>query len=83
MNNKGFAGLWIVFAIFYFFVGMILYQYVKPDIDTARAVDQMNCVAPLTAGDKVICLIFDAIIPILILGIVSVAGGIITEKGFV
>ena len=80
MNKKGAAMLAILFAIVYFMLGMILYQFLKPDITIQRDADHLNCALPDTAGDRFTCLILDAVIPIIILGILSTAGGIITDS---
>lgn len=70
----------IVFAIFYFMAGMITYQVLKADITIQRDADHLNCSSPDTAGDRVTCLVLDGVIPILIISILSVTGGIITDK---
>lgn len=80
MNKRGAMALTILFAIVYFMAGMIIYQFLKPDIAIQRDVDHMNCSAPDTSGDKVICLLFDGIIPLVVLGILATTAGIITQK---
>ena len=80
MNRKGSTMLAILFAICFFLFGMILYQYIKPDIAVQRDADHMNCAAAATSGDRMICLIFDGVIPMAILGIISATGGIIFNK---
>ena len=80
MNKQGKIGIAILLAICYFMFGMITYQLIKPDIDIQRDVTHMNCTAPDTSGDMIVCLILDGVIPLLIISIVSIAGGIITEQ---
>jgi hypothetical protein len=78
MNKKASAPLIILFAVFYFFAGMILYQYLKPEVDNSRS--DMACSGPLTPGDRVTCLIIDGTIPMVILTIFAATGGILTDK---
>lgn len=68
----------ILIAVVYFMAGMILYQFLKPDISIARI--SVACTAPVTYGDKGICLILDGVIPLFIIAVVSATGGIITNK---
>lgn len=78
MNKTGSTLFVILMAVVYFMFGMIVYQYLKTDIDLARG--GLSCSATETAGDRFTCLIFDGIIPIVIITILSGAGGYITEK---
>lgn len=80
MNKRGSTMLVILFAICYFMVGMIVYQLIKPDIVIQRDSDHLNCASPSTDGDKVSCLFIDAVIPLLIIAILSTTGGIITDR---
>lgn len=80
MNKKGVTLLAVLFAIAYFMFGMIVYQLIKPDITLQRDADHLNCAAPTWDGDKVTCLLLDGVIPLLIITILSVAGGIISDK---
>ena len=80
MNKKGKLGLAILFAIAYFMFGMITYQLLKPDITISRDATHMNCDATTYSGDKVVCLIIDGVIPFLIISILAVSAGIITEQ---
>ena len=78
MNSKGAVGFMILMAIVFFIAGLIIYQFVKPDIATARI--DMNCTAPASWGDMTICLIFDGIIPYMVIGILASAGSIVTSE---
>ena len=70
----------MILDIFYFMAGMIIYQLLKPDISQAR-VDN-GCLAPETPGDMAVCLIFDAIIPYMIIGVLATAAGYVTAGGW-
>lgn len=78
MNKKG-KMLFVFLAIFYFIFGMIIYQFVKPDIAIARNSDNLKCSLPDTDGDRIVCLLIDGVIPILIIGILAVTAGLITD----
>lgn len=81
MNNKGSIGsvLFIgLFALCYFIAGMVLYQFLKAPIDEART--GMECTNPDTWGDKGVCLIIGSVVPLVILTIFSITGGVITDK---
>lgn len=70
----------VLFAICYFMMGMVAYQFLKPDIAVARGSDQMNCSAPTTSGDKGICLLLDGVVPYAIIAVLAVSASVITEK---
>ena len=70
----------ILLAVVFFMFGMLMYQFLKPDIAIQRDADHMECSAPDTSGDKVICLILDGIVPMVILGIIATTAAIIAEK---
>lgn len=80
MNKKGSMMLAVLFAIAYFIIGMTAFQFLKPDIAIQRNADHMNCTGTTSSGDKMICLILDGTVPMVILGILATAGGIITKK---
>ena len=78
LNKKGAVMLFILFAIAYFFFGMIIYQFLKPDIAIARI--DLSCTSPVTSGDMITCLIIGGVIPYFIIAILSTIGGIITQE---
>ena len=81
MNKKGSIGSVILIglvAVCYFIFGMTLYQFLKTPIDIARS--SMNCSAPTSWGDMGVCLIIGGTIPLVLITILSIAGGIVTER---
>ena len=82
MNKKAEAGLAIVAAIMIFIVGMVSINLLKDDITIVRGATGMNCtnVAAISDGTKLACLAVDATIPIAILAVFAVAGGLIINK---
>jgi hypothetical protein len=82
MNNKGQAGIAIVIAMMIFIVGMSAINLLKPEITTLRTVTGLNCVnaSAISDGTKMTCLAVGATIPLVIIAVFSVAGGIIFNK---
>ena len=81
MNKKGSIGSVLLiglFAFIYFMAGMVLYQFLKTPIDEART--NMACTSPSTWADKGICLVVSSVVPLVIITIFSITGGVITDK---
>lgn len=78
MNRKGSAFFIALIAIIYFIAGMILYQFLKPDIAIARS--DLSCTTPDTTGDIMSCLVVGSIVPIAVITVLSGAGGYLTDK---
>lgn len=81
MNNKGSIGAVLLiglFAIIYFMAGMVMYQFLKTPIDEART--NMSCTTATGWGDKGICLMVGSVVPLTIITILSIAGGVVTDK---
>lgn len=76
INSLYFA---VIIGIMIFMVGMIFLNFLKPEITRART--SLDCTnSSITDGTKATCLIVDSVMPYIILLILSVAGGYITEK---
>jgi len=84
MNKKGQTlALSIMMGIMIFVVGMLIMNFLKPEVTTARSVGSgLNCsyAGNITDGTKLTCLVFDLVIPYWILIIVSAAGGAILGR---
>lgn len=73
-NKKGQTmGLSILSALAILVVGFVLFQFLLPEVDTFRA--DMGCAdaSTLSDGGMLTCLGGDIIIPLIILGILSLA----------
>lgn len=68
----------ILIAVMLFFVGMLAISFIEDAITGART--DNSCSAPLTDGGKLLCLLFDGVIPYYFLAIVSIVGGAIISK---
>ena len=80
MNIKGNAGLAVLTAAMFFVCGMIMLNFVMDDISTARTA--LSCAVPagLSDGTKILCLGLDATVVYLILAILAITIGVVTEK---
>ena len=78
MNKKGNVFASVMIVIILFMIGMIVVNFYKPLVDTART--DLTCSAPATDGTKVMCLLVDFVIPYFIVLVFSIAGGIIADR---
>ena len=78
MNKKATVFSAVMVAIIIFMIGMLMVNFLKPEVDTART--GLNCTSPATDGTKVMCLFVDGSIPYFFVLIFSVAGGLIADK---
>ena len=84
MNKKGEIGFAVVTFIFFFLIGMVVVNLIKPDVTLARsASDGLDCGnASISDGNKLTCLAVDLTIPYFIVLVCSVGLSLITEKIF-
>ena len=68
----------VMVALILFMVGMIVVNFIKPEVTQARA--DATCTAPATDGTKLLCLGIDIVVPYFIVLVFSIAGGILTDK---
>ena len=68
----------IMVAMIIFMVGMIVVNFIKPEVTQART--DATCTAPATDGTKLLCLGIDVVVPYFIILVFSIAGGILTDK---
>jgi len=80
MNKKGTMFGVILMAVMLFMVGMIVVNFLKTPIDTARS--NLNCdnTASITDGTKLVCLTLDIAVVYFIVLVISIAGGAILDK---
>lgn len=84
MNKRGELGFAIVTFIFFFLIGMVTVNLIKPDVTLSRNSANLDCSnASISDGNKLTCLAVDLAIPYFIVLICSVGLSIITEKVFV
>ncbi len=74
------VGLVIVSSIFIFIIGLMMLNFIMPEISTFRA--DVNCATPsaITDGVKLMCLLVDTTVPYWILLVFSVVIGSITAR---
>ncbi len=82
MNRKGGIIFGIAVGVMIFIAGMLFINFFFSLITDVRAADVLNCASPSTISDgtKMSCLAIDIIIPVLIVIIISFAGGIIADS---
>lgn len=83
MENKKGSGLIlaIVFAAMIFVAGMLIVNHLKPDITLVRGATGLDCTnTNVSDGTKATCLGVDLVIPIVIVAVVSLAGGLIVSR---
>ena len=81
MNNKGQTlGISIISTIVALIIGLVIINFITPEVDTART--DLNCAAPddISDGTKLLCLAVDITVIYWILIIFSVIIGGITGK---
>ena len=81
MNSKGQSLLFaIIGAVMIFMAGMLFLNHVMDDVTLSRTVG-FNCDdSTISDGTKLTCLGIDLVIPILIISIVSLSGGLIINR---
>lgn len=82
MNKKGSVFLSIVFAGMFFVMGMVFLNYVKLDVTETTSSTGLDCsnVNALSDGTKLTCLLTDSVVPVLIISVLSVTGGILLGR---
>ena len=83
INKKGqTVFISIIYAIIIFMIGMILINFLKPELVTARDPTNLDCsnASGITDGNKLMCLFTSLTLPLFILAIVSLAGGFLLSK---
>ena len=81
MNNKGQTfGLAILYALFFFILGILFINFLQPDIRIAQTSLDCSNVAGISDGNKLTCLLIDGIMPYFIIAILSTAVGTITAR---
>lgn len=80
MNRKGQTlFLSILIAVMIFAFGMLVLNFLLPDVDTARTA--LNCTnATISDGNKIACLGTDGVVPYFIILIISTGGGLVLSK---
>jgi len=81
MGNRGqTVMLAILFAAMFFLLGIVIVNFIQPDVRDAQVSLDCNSASVISDGTKIACLITDGVVPYFIILIVSTAGGIVTSK---
>jgi len=83
-------GMASIIALTIFIVGMTSLNFIKPEVTRTRSGDEtgygLDCTnkadfpTGISAGNKLLCLAIDLVVPVFIIIVFSVAGGIITAR---
>lgn len=81
MNNKGQTlGIAIVTTIFVFAIGIIAINFLMPEVTNARIALNCSNAAAISDGTKLLCLVFDSVVPYWIWLVISVSIGLIIAR---
>jgi len=81
MNNKAQTlGLSVLYAVFFFVLGILFINFLQPDIRIAQTSLDCSNVSGISDGNKLTCLLVDGVMPYFIIAILSTAVGIITSR---
>ncbi|MCK9371134.1 hypothetical protein M0R04_14575 [Candidatus Dojkabacteria bacterium] len=88
MNNKGQQTIFmsVVIGLFVLLVGMLAVNFIRMLVDgtpdsESNMISKLNCDSPgISDGNMVVCLVAEAINPVVILSILALAGGIIIAR---
>lgn len=82
MNKVGGGFLMaLVVAALLFFFGMLVVNFIKPDVSIATSSAGLDCDnINISDGAKVTCLGIDLVVPYFIVLVISVAGGFVASR---
>lgn len=81
MNKKGSSlGLAILTTLGVFIIGMMLVNFLMPEVTNFRI--DLNCASASTISDgtKLLCLVGDSAVPIFVVAVISLGIGAITRR---
>ena len=80
MNKRGNTFASVMVAIIIFMIGMITVNFIMPEVTSTRTSLSCSNAGSISDGTKLMCLGIDFVIPYFIILVISLAGGLITEK---
>lgn len=81
MNKKGAIGFAIITFIFFFLMGMVIVNLIKPDVTLARNSNNLDCSnASISDGNKLTCLTVDLVIPYFFVIVCSAGLSIVLDR---
>ena len=80
-KKKGGVGLTILTVVVFFMFGILIIGLIFPDIAITRSSDSLDCYnASITDGNKIACLEVDSVVPIWIIALIMISGGVVIIK---
>ena len=81
MNKKGQTMmLSILFAVVLFVMGIMVINFIRPEVLTAKVAMSCSDVANISDGTKLTCLLIDGVVPYFIVLVLSISGGLILDR---
>lgn len=80
MNKRGNIYASVMIGIIIFMIGMITINFIMPEVSTTRTQLSCSSAGTISDGTKFMCLMIDTVVPYFFILVISIAGGVITEK---
>lgn len=81
MNRKGQTMmLSILFAVVLFVMGIMVINFIRPEVLTAKVAMSCSDVANISDGTKLTCLLIGGVVPYFIVLVLSISGGLILDR---
>jgi len=81
VNRKGQTMmLSILFAVVLFVMGIMVINFIRPEVLTAKVAMSCSDVANISDGTKLTCLLIGGVVPYFIVLVLSISGGLILDR---
>jgi hypothetical protein len=70
----------ILFAVVLFVMGIMVINFIRPEVLVAKASMSCSDVANISDGTKLTCLLIDGVVPYFIVLVLSISGGLILDR---
>jgi hypothetical protein len=70
----------ILFAVVLFVMGIMVINFIRPEVLTAKVAMSCSDVANISDGTKLTCLLIDGVVPYFIVLVLSISGGLILDR---
>jgi len=70
----------IMFAVVLFIIGIMVINFIRPEVLNAKVAMSCSDVANISDGTKLTCLLIDGVVPYFIVLVLSISGGLILDR---
>jgi hypothetical protein len=70
----------ILFAVVLFVMGIMVINFIRPEVLTAKVAMSCSDVANISDGTKLTCLLIGGVVPYFIVLVLSISGGLILDR---